>query len=138
MYLTTHRHFSSEIRPVNSPIDIYPHAFEPSRLVTAAARCWVTAITESFAPRAALHNLLAPFGCETMTATFERLMTLFSRYLGRPIELGDAFLSNDEEALIELIRSEESTVDYAGCSDLIDVAFECAARLNALRCRVQQ
>ncbi|MFX4086870.1 MULTISPECIES: hypothetical protein [Sphingobium] len=130
MYLMTHRPFSGDIVPFDRPIDVYPHAFEPARLVVAAARCWVTARKEAIATKASLYDLLAPFGCEAMTMSFDKLMALFQECLARPIQLGDAFLSSDEQALVDLINRMEAAGAYTDCLEIKAVALECRRYLR--------
>ncbi|ALR20211.1 hypothetical protein ATN00_07730 [Sphingobium baderi] len=73
-----------------------------------------------------------------MTAYFDKLMTLFQECLGRPIQLGDAFLSADEEMLVDLIKLGRSAEAYAELSHLVDAGLECKDLLANPRCQLQQ
>lgn len=97
-------------------------------LVTATARCWRAARDQRARAQRRLYALLVGQDCGMLAPVFNGLLTLYETVLGRPIVVGGAGLSRDEQALLSIVDGSHDHPGAMRCSEGMAAAFSCAVR----------
>lgn len=102
-------------------------ALDANELVMAAARCWRVARDEGEPVLQTLHTMLAHHDCGMLAPAFDSLMSLCEAALGRPIAVGAAEASSeDERLLIGMLAGSHRRRACIDCADGMGQALDCA------------
>jgi len=97
-------------------------------LVTAAARCWRVARDQHAAVQRRLYRLLAERDYGMLAPVFHGLLTLYEVTLNRPLIVGGSVLSQDEQALLDMIGGSGGREAPTRCSEGMAEAFSGAVQ----------